>query len=193
METALAANAKNSSSNDQEDQAIDNNSNSSRTQLFKRLTSDSYKAAMTTSDFNYGELSIDNNVSSSTVNSGGSNRNSAAALIMMQQQQQPASPSSFKSSFSPKSAAQTTPTAHLQHHIHHLHHYNNLQQQQQTASSDNYQFNLLYKRQEANYYVQQILTDLLALGVLEYESGFDNAINRTYKVNLFVDLTHFNI
>ncbi|CAF0718846.1 unnamed protein product [Brachionus calyciflorus] len=39
----------------------------------------------------------------------------------------------------------------------------------------------LSKRQEANFYVQQILTDLLALGVIEYESGFENAINKTYK------------
>ena len=37
------------------------------------------------------------------------------------------------------------------------------------------------KRQEANFYVQQILTDLIALGVLEYESGFENAINKTFK------------
>ncbi len=40
-------------------------------------------------------------------------------------------------------------------------------------------FNL--KRQEANFYVQQLLTDLIALGVLEYESGFENAINKTFK------------
>ena len=39
------------------------------------------------------------------------------------------------------------------------------------------------KRQEANFYIQQILTDLISLGVLEYESGFENAINKTYKVN----------
>jgi hypothetical protein len=39
-----------------------------------------------------------------------------------------------------------------------------------------------YKRQEANFYVQQILTNLLALGVLEFESGFENAINKTFKV-----------
>ena len=38
------------------------------------------------------------------------------------------------------------------------------------------------KRQEANFFVQQILTDLIALGVLEFESGFENAINKTYKV-----------
>ena len=38
------------------------------------------------------------------------------------------------------------------------------------------------KRQEANFYIQQILTDLISLGVLEYESGFENAINKTYKV-----------
>jgi len=37
------------------------------------------------------------------------------------------------------------------------------------------------KRQEANFYVQQVLTDLIALGVLEYESGFENAINKTFK------------
>ena len=37
------------------------------------------------------------------------------------------------------------------------------------------------KRQEANFYVQQILTDLIAIGVLEYESGFENAINKTFK------------
>lgn len=134
---------------------------------------------------------------------------------------QPASPSTFKSSFSPKSTTTTTSSAtgnsylHQHHPPHSYHHYNsnnnnnnnnlyhhnhyittttnnntnaNLltplssQQQQQQHTSDNYQFNLLYKRQEANYYVQQILTDLLAIGVLEYESGFDNAINRTYKV-----------
>jgi hypothetical protein len=41
---------------------------------------------------------------------------------------------------------------------------------------------LAYKRQEANFYVQQILTNLLALGVLEFESGFENAINKTFKV-----------
>ena len=28
----------------------------------------------------------------------------------------------------------------------------------------------------------QILTNLLALGVLEFESGFENAINKTFKV-----------
>ena len=39
-----------------------------------------------------------------------------------------------------------------------------------------------YKRQEANFYVQQVLTNLLALGVLEFESGFENAINKTFKV-----------
>ena len=45
-----------------------------------------------------------------------------------------------------------------------------------------------YKRQEANFYVQQILTNLLALGVLEFESGFENAINKTFKVkeNIYV-------
>ncbi len=41
--------------------------------------------------------------------------------------------------------------------------------------------NLGVKRQEAKFYVQQILTDLIALGVLEYESGFENAINKTFK------------
>jgi hypothetical protein len=41
--------------------------------------------------------------------------------------------------------------------------------------------NNLIKRQEANFFVHQILTDLLALGVLEYSSGFENAINRTFK------------
>lgn len=46
-----------------------------------------------------------------------------------------------------------------------------------------YQANLIYKRQEANFYVQQILTNLLAIGVLEYESGFENAINKTFKVS----------
>ena len=45
--------------------------------------------------------------------------------------------------------------------------------------------NLAYKRQEANFYVQQILTNLLALGVLEFESGFENAINKTFKVRCF--------
>jgi hypothetical protein len=48
--------------------------------------------------------------------------------------------------------------------------------------SPNQTTSLLYKRQEANFYVQQILTNLLALGVLEYESGFESAINRTFKV-----------
>ena len=43
--------------------------------------------------------------------------------------------------------------------------------------------NFAYKRQEANFYVQQILTNLLALGVLEFESGFENAINKTFKVS----------
>jgi hypothetical protein len=38
------------------------------------------------------------------------------------------------------------------------------------------------RRQEANFYVQQILTNLIAIGVLEYESGFENAINKTFKV-----------
>jgi hypothetical protein len=106
---------------------------------------------------------------------------------------QPASPSNFKSSFSPKSVIPgNTTTANSYHHPyschHHLHHPVNTTSSltppmtSSQPSSDNYQFNLLYKRQEANYYVQQILTDLLAIGVLEYESGFDNAINRTYKV-----------
>ena len=40
-----------------------------------------------------------------------------------------------------------------------------------------------FKRQEAKFYVQQVLTDLIALGVLEYDSGFENAINKTFKVN----------
>ncbi len=39
------------------------------------------------------------------------------------------------------------------------------------------------RRQEAKFYVQQLLTDLIALGVLEYESGFENAINKTFKVS----------
>lgn len=42
------------------------------------------------------------------------------------------------------------------------------------------------KRQEAKFYVQQILTDLIALGVLEYESGFENAINKTFKVGFIL-------
>lgn len=41
---------------------------------------------------------------------------------------------------------------------------------------------LASKRQEAKFYIQQILTDLITLGVLEYESGFENAINKTFKV-----------
>lgn len=41
---------------------------------------------------------------------------------------------------------------------------------------------LAFKRQEANFYVQQFLTNLLAIGVLEFESGFENAINKTFKV-----------
>lgn len=40
----------------------------------------------------------------------------------------------------------------------------------------------LSKKQEANFYVQQMLTDLLALGVMEFESAFEGAINKTYKV-----------
>ena len=43
---------------------------------------------------------------------------------------------------------------------------------------------LAFKRQEANFYVQQFLTNLLAIGVLEFESGFENAINKTFKVIL---------
>lgn len=52
--------------------------------------------------------------------------------------------------------------------------------------------NLNYKRQEANFYVQQILTNLLAIGVLEYESGFENAINKTFKVGLHSFKTKIN-
>ena len=54
--------------------------------------------------------------------------------------------------------------------------------EQMSNSVNQLQVNLIYKRQEANYYVQQILTNLLAIGVLEYESGFENAINKTFKV-----------
>lgn len=47
------------------------------------------------------------------------------------------------------------------------------------------------KRQEAKFYVQQILTDLIALGVLEYESGFENAINKTFKVGFVFSTASF--
>jgi hypothetical protein len=40
-----------------------------------------------------------------------------------------------------------------------------------------------FKKQEANFYIQQVLTNLIALGVLEFESTFENAINKTFKVN----------
>lgn len=118
-------------------------------------------------------------------------RNSSIMLM------QPASPSSFKSSYSPKStttAATTATTGGNNSSNQTVATPSNLnvpsstsQQQQSQQQAENFQFNLLYKRQEANFYVQQILTDLLAIGVLEYESGFDNAINRTYKV-VFLDI-----
>ena len=52
-----------------------------------------------------------------------------------------------------------------------------------TQSINNNQANnqMSLKRQEAKFYVQQLLTDFIALGVLEYESGFENAINKTFK------------
>jgi hypothetical protein len=59
---------------------------------------------------------------------------------------------------------------------------NNLNKNKQEFVDSSVFIQLISKRQEAKFYVQQILTDLLALGVLEYESGFDNAINKTFKV-----------
>lgn len=50
------------------------------------------------------------------------------------------------------------------------------------------QSQLIAKRQEAKFYVQQVLTDLIALGVLEYDSGFENAINKTFKVSQFLNI-----
>jgi hypothetical protein len=46
------------------------------------------------------------------------------------------------------------------------------------------------KKQEANFYIQQFLTNLIALGVLEFESTFENAINKTFKVKKILDTTH---
>jgi hypothetical protein len=67
--------------------------------------------------------------------------------------------------------------------------YNNNEQQKSSPNlivdvdlNQEANLNLLYKKQEANFYIQQFLTNLLALGVLEYESGFENAINKTFKV-----------
>lgn len=62
---------------------------------------------------------------------------------------------------------------------------NEHQQQPASNASQNLFINNLLKRQEANFFVHQILTDLLALGVLEYASGFENAINKTFKVNIY--------
>lgn len=138
-------------------------SEAERLAAFKRLNSESYKAAIqNTSDYFSTELVVENN-----------NNNASNRSPMMQ----PASPSNFKS-FSPKSHTPNTTTTTTNLNYHH----SAFMQQQFGDGSSNFQFNLLYKRQEANFYVQQILTDLLAIGVLEYESGFDNAINRTYKV-----------
>lgn len=55
---------------------------------------------------------------------------------------------------------------------------NEIKKSDSSIKNDDY----LSKRQEANFYVQQMLTDLLALGVIEFESAFESAINKTYKV-----------
>ncbi|RNA27127.1 hypothetical protein BpHYR1_027779, partial [Brachionus plicatilis] len=52
-----------------------------------------------------------------------------------------------------------------------------LKKSQTSLKNDDY----LSKRQEANFYVQQVLSDLIALGVLEFDSAFEAAINKTYK------------
>ena len=42
------------------------------------------------------------------------------------------------------------------------------------------------KKQEITFIIEQILTNLLACGVLEFANGFENAINKIFKVfNLF--------
>jgi hypothetical protein len=38
------------------------------------------------------------------------------------------------------------------------------------------------KKQEINYIILQILTNLLACGAIEYANGFENTINKTFKV-----------
>ena len=39
------------------------------------------------------------------------------------------------------------------------------------------------KKQEISFIIQQILTNLLACGVLEFANGFENAINKIFKVS----------
>ncbi len=40
----------------------------------------------------------------------------------------------------------------------------------------------LDKKQEINYIILQVLTNLLACGVIEYSNSFENAINKIFKV-----------
>ncbi len=43
------------------------------------------------------------------------------------------------------------------------------------------------KRHEITFVIEQILTNLLACGVLEFANGFENAINKIFKVSFFLD------
>jgi hypothetical protein len=47
------------------------------------------------------------------------------------------------------------------------------------------------KKQEISYIIEQILTNLLACGVLEFANGFENAINKIFKVSK-LSKTNFN-
>lgn len=176
----LTANGQQASSDVSQLANVESDKTGCSTNVVRRLNlnSESYKTAIQstqpaveTPNCHYEQLSIEQ---TGNVLLGGTGCNNRSSLMIMQ----PASPSNFKSSYSPKSTV-TSVNNPFGANLHHLHHIPTGQQQPQ---AENFQFNLLYKRQEANYYVQQILTDLLAIGVLEYESGFDNAINRTYKV-----------
>ena len=39
-----------------------------------------------------------------------------------------------------------------------------------------------FKKQEISFIIEQVLTNLLACGVLEFANGFENAINKIFKV-----------
>lgn len=49
------------------------------------------------------------------------------------------------------------------------------------------------KKQELTFIIQQILTCLLACGVLEFANGFENAINKLFKVILVTYTAPINI
>jgi hypothetical protein len=140
---------------------------------YKRLNSDSYKAAIS----NVCETATANNTAAAAaaafnINDFCPTPSSISNMLMMKHDNNHLTCNGSSSASS--SSAATNSSSLAQSSSEHI---------QQHQNSLN-QAHLIYKRQEANYYVQQILTNLLAIGVLEYESGFENAINKTFKVNL---------